>query len=483
MSRLNKYNKKVFVVGAIVSMISAGPSWASSMDFKEAYDAMLHHSARYQAQLQRQNASRHGIGKARAGFLPTVSLSGSYGLIQENNDIRQRSIAESQESASNTASGSETLGLTGLSLEGAPVPFRGEYENGEASIDLTQTIIDRKKWVGYGRAKSKAKEAKLDLIEIKETLTLELARAYFGWLSARDVLEITSKELESLSKHKNLTSERHQEKLGTLTDVYEADSRYQLVYADQLDASKEKDQFEYQLKLLTGEYVQNLSSLSQEVKIPEPIEVNIDELVDKAQQHDSKVRLAKQRVATANYDVKNENANFLPTLSLSAQSRITTSEFSSVSNDEDLRRNQVMLLLEVPLFAGFGNYARAKEAKYNLKAQQLEYRNEFEETEQRVRDSHTEMLVNYERMKIIEQAYISAQNALSLREQGYLDGLSSNLDLLDATRDSYRTERAWRRAQYAYIVSSLQAVANIREITEQDVIAVNQLLDTAPVNK
>ena len=87
-----------------------------------------------------------------------------------------------------------------------------------------------------------------------------------------------------------------------------------------------------------------------------------------------------------------------------------------------------------------------------------------------------QFVTSYNRLKALEAAYSASEGALNLREKGYLEGLSSNLDLLDALRDTYRAERLYTTAVYEYFRQYYQFIATHREITDSDILFFNKFL-------
>ena len=426
-----------------------------AMDFKESYEKILAENSEYKAQLFRVESAKSDVTLARADLLPSLSLSANYGLTQEVNDILSTAGSGISTRESNTFNSTRTV------------------------ISLQQTLFDISKSSSLQRVKSEYIEAGLELLEIREQLILELVSLYTNYLSLIDRNRVTERELKALEKHQELTLQRHELGLGILTDVYEAQSRFQLVFADSIQMKFQADQTLRQLKVLLGENVNSLSVFNDDyfkADIAKPVFEELDFVIT------NNTLLAEQRIETAKQVLKFAKAQYYPTLDLvGSSSRLKGDEqnvFSSLGDDRT--DNQLMLSLEVPLFAGFGNKARKNSARYDLRAVEEDAASIINQANSEYKINTLNLESNYRRLLIFKDANLASLKALKLRESAYIQGLSSNLDLLDSLRESFNTERLYRDAVYQYINSYFTYVASHREITEADIEFFNQHLCKTP---
>ncbi len=442
-------------------------STAYALDFETAYQLMLQNNGEYQSALQAHKASEYEAKSAVSRYLPSVSVSGNYGRTDERIETVDQSFDE--ELAGNTSSGDPSL--SGINFESSSVPEQGSYNSGSASLDITQPIFDTARLNNIRRTKSQSREAYFEWLEVREDLVLRLLQSYTNVLNASDEYAILTKELADLKEHRQLTQRRHDQGLGTLTDLHESESRYELVKAEQLSAQFDRERFLRELDVLVGQKVDSVESMSTDFKpaLDIAIENGVDPIID------NEVLLAEQKVKTATHELKRRKSAFSPTLNLRAQSTFNTSEFSNVSAEEDRQSNRLFLELEIPLFAGFGNVASVKSARHRLRAERATLLNTKRNVDARLKNNRENYQVNYSRLKAFERAYLASQKALKLREKAFLEGISSNLDLLDAVRSTYRAERSWRDALYRFINSKIALIASVREVSDADISRLNEL--------
>lgn len=468
-----RYRKSLLV--ACISVIS---TTANALDFEQAYQKMLSNNGQFRAELQNLKAAGADAWQAKSRLLPNVYITGRYGLNEEYREtIRDSELNDVFESTNQKATPEddalEPLALEGLRYRGDSVPVQDEYLTGDASINIEQALIDVEKIYQAKQLSSQKKEAYFRLLLLRESLILELVDAYTGFLSAQDLHQIAIKELAVLEKHRSLTTKRFDQGLGNSTDVQEAESRYQLVRAELLQSESDIVRYARELDVLIAETYSQLAHLTSSFNPADIAEPNFDEF-DNIETNDT--LLAAQKVKSAKYNLRATQSRFLPTLQIAGRSRYFEQENSLFGDENERITNSLMLELQMPLFAGFGKVAQAKSAKHRFKSEQelASYSKQQALADYQINQMSYE--ASYKRLQALKQAYQFSQSAQQLREKGYLEGLSSNLDLLDSVRDSFRSERQYRAAIYEYFRKYFRFHASYRELEIGDIEYFNQFL-------
>lgn len=442
---------------------------AYALDFEKAYQQVLSNNAEYRAQLFRLKSAKADVRSARSQLLPQVSFNGSYTLSEEN---RQTLVGTSGLSVDDVGA---PLPVNPRSFAGNQLPFGDDFGNGDATLTIEQVLFDLSTWYSVKEVSSQKKASYYQLLRLRKNLILELVTVYTRYLGAVARKRVTSEELKALANHRTLTTRRRDDDLGTATDVNEADSRYQLVYSDFLQLDFEIKQALKQLSVLLGEDLGAPIGLREQFSISELGEPNFSDVVFN-ETHDT--LLAKQEVTTAKLRVKQSNSKFLPTLRLTGRSRYLDQELNLFQPEDRRFTNSVALELEIPLFAGFGNVARSKSDRFEFKARESTLENTLKEAKSDFEIKKLNFEISYQRLNAVEAAFNASKSALKLREKGFLEGLSSNLDLLDAFRDTYRTDRLYQTALYDYFRNYYEFIASYREIEESDIDFLNRFLIT-----
>ena len=87
------------------------------------------------------------------------------------------------------------------------------------------------------------------------------------------------------------------------------------------------------------------------------------------------------------------------------------------------------------------------------------------------------------RVKALEAALVSTESQLASTRLGQEVGVRTQVDVLNAQQLLFSARRDLAQSKYNYIMSLLRLEAAIGELTEDDLLAVNQWLDPAAVSK
>lgn len=419
----------------------------------ESYQLALENDPAYQRQLNLFRASGERVPQARAALLPQITgvASHSRGHLEvetPNNPAVGR--------RGRTREGRQETSISLFNFEADSVPLDDNYDINQLSLKLSQTIFDRSQWLSLDSARSIAGEARLELDNARRSLVLETAQAYFDLLSAQDALDVASLELKAVERQRNLAERRHEQEIGTLTDVHEARARVELTRIDIINARNNRSIAVYRLGKLISEPVGRIDRLPESFEPPPLLPAAASYWEDMATNNSIDVQLARQQVRTAELELKRQKSGHWPTLSLVAESTYEQTGVSTVSTGEDRFRNEVSLQFRMPIFSGFAVRSRVGEAQYRKHAADLRLRNSRAELSRDVRSAHASVRSSRRRVETFKLAYNQSLSALELRERGYLEGLSSNLELLDALRDTYRARRQWLQSRYRYLIDLLR---------------------------
>lgn len=430
----------------------SGPACAHALDLWEAYQLALRKDPAYQREINLYEAARQRVPQARSALLPRIDATAvhSRGYLEIDPEDDPVSTSGGQ-----LAGGSEDIEIPPFRFEPSAVPREDDYHTSRASLTLSQTLFNRANSRALDSAWSQAREADLQLTNARQSLVLETAGAYYDYLSAQDALDTARLELEAVRTQRQLTERRYEEKLGTLTDVHESRARMELARVDIIDAGNERALARHRLRKIVGRPVDDVQRLPESFNPPPLVPSDRADWLEQALENSLDVRLSRQQASTAELELERQRSGHWPTLSLVGESAFEQDGSSAVHTGQDQIRNQVSLRLRIPLFRGFGIQSRVREAHYRKFAADQGVLNAEAGIARDVRSAYDSLLASRRRVEALRQAYEQSLSALELRKQGYLEGLSSNLDLLDAFRDAYRAKRQWLQSRYRYLTDYL----------------------------
>jgi len=443
--------RRLVLASACAAMLAA-PLSAHALGLWDAYRQAVRNDPAYQRQINLVQATRQRVPRARAGLLPRVDTIAEHRRGHLEIEAEPDPVSGSGDGA---RSADRDISIPPATFEPAPLPREDDFHNSRATVRLTQSVFDRSRWLELKGARSRTAEAQLQLGDARDALILDTARAYYDYLGAWDALETGRLERQAVARQLRLTERRYEEEIGTLTDVHESRARMELATIDIIDAENDMALARHRLAKLIGAPVNKVNPLPESFEPPSLRPAGMSDWLERAIEQSIAVRLARQQVETARLDLNTRRSGRWPTLSLVGESGYESDSFSAVSTGQDRFRNEIALELRVPLFTSFAITAGVREARYRKFAADQALRNAEAEIERDVRSAYDSVQASRRRVETFKKAYDQSLAALELRKKGYLEGLSSNLDLLDAFRDAYRAKRQWLQSRYRYFIDYL----------------------------
>lgn len=352
-----------------------------------------------------------------------------------------------------------------------PVTF-GTKQNLTATATWNQLIFDGSYIVGVQSAKtllqiSENSKVKTDLV-VKQTIT----NAYGNVLLARESVEISKRNLESIQKNYNDTKVTYENGLIEEESVEQLEITLLGLETSLNNAERMKVIAYDLLKLSMGipvaiqiAAIDNLEQLSTDnfdlllLNKEIPVEDNID------------YRLAKDQSNQAEILIKLEKSKALPTLTafVNYGAQGNSENFSFFTNNQLYYDQSVLgLSLNVPIFSSGLRSSRTaqKQIQYEQSLLQLEYtKNQVELDIQSAKNDYKFSLENYSNKG---KSLALAERIENKNQVKFLEGLSSSFELNDAQQQLYR-------AQQEYLQSMLEVVTTKSEL--------ENLLDTTKYSK
>lgn len=438
-------------------------STSSAENLLDVYRAALQNDPTFLASEARANAAKEGITIARASLLPQISGS-----------------------VSTSKSDSESSGTT-VPFGATPVQNDSERESTTDSINLRldQELYNHATWVGLSQAKKRAEQAELGYKGELQNLVVRASEAYFNVLAAQDGVQLAQSELESIGKQLEQTKQRFNVGLIAITDVHEAQARYDQAQANMISAQNTLDNANESLRQITGAYYDSISRLKTELPLTSPEPANADDWVRVAQENNLSLQAQRLAADVAREEVKRQRAGHYPTLDLQA----TYSDTDSDGDSTDLANNTtsefdntqetktIGVQLSVPIFSGFRTSASTDQASANYVVATQDMEKQHRQTVRDARSAYLGLQAAISSVKALTQAEISAQSALEATQAGFEVGTRTIVDVLQATSNLYQAKRNLWRARYDYALNILRLKAAAGTLVEDDLVKVNSWLE------
>ncbi|HRD66539.1 MAG TPA: TolC family outer membrane protein [Candidatus Competibacter sp.] len=421
------------VLAGIVAALCGQPAWAE--DLLQVYRQAQESDPVLKAAAANREAAQEAKPQARALLLPNMGATIEQG---------------------------HTFGAAG-----AP-PGRSAFDSHTYGISLVQPVYNRGAQVRQRLADSTASQSDVELDNAGNELILRVSQGYFGVLAALDNLTYATAEKNAFARQLEQANRRFEVGLATITDVYDAQARFDAAVSQEIEAINALADARELLRQLTGQEYAKLNLLSERMPLALPKPGDPEVWVRMALENNLKLRSASFGVDQARENVKLQKADHYPTLDL---------QLSRADADNGLSSNaassQVDLKLAIPLYSGGAVSARSREAAYNYEASRQNLENQQRETVRTVRNAYRGQETAISQIRALDQTRVSTRSALEANQAGYEVGTRTIVDVLDAERNVYLAERNYAAARYSYITNYLTLRQAAGQLSETDVTEIN----------
>lgn len=443
--------KNIAPVAAIVLLLgtslAASKSWAAESETAwqnapseqqvkslSLQEAILRAFARNPQILQSSAQVQVGKGQvdaATAAWFPQISLRGSAG--------------KSHYSGSNTNS---------------------QQSPNSAGITLSQLLYDFGKTGGsIDEQKQLTESYRYQLESVMNDVGTQTIQAYLKIKRYEDLSQSVIRNIASLEKVRDMAKMRADAGLSSQSDVLQAETRiagmnatYEQYRAQQLTAQAE-------LSVLTGVVAESLPDLP-EALAKQKVKPNRISYKDS-----STVRSAESKQQAAVQKVKQAQAQHWPTVSVQAgRTRYN-------DDDQSYWEDQVMLVVEAPLYQGGAVNARVRASEAERRAAQAEVENAKLNINQKAATANADLIGAQQRKLAGDRQFASATYTRDVYQDEYKLSKRSLNDLLSVEQDVLQADSARLNAlydqwdasvRYASAVDNLLLMLGIERKTVRD---------------
>lgn len=433
------------LAGSLALSLFAAP--VAALDLLDSYRLALRNDARHQASIAQAEASREALPQARAQLLPNVSAS----LARSRNSTDRQS----------------------LDIFGRPARDSFDYISSNYALSLRQPVFRMYNFALYRQAQRQVEGAEATLDRSLQDLLVRLAGAYFEALLAQDQHALVIAQKEAYAGQLEASKRSFAAGQGTRTDIDDAQARYDLTLAQELEASQNLGYTRRQLQTIVNEPVDSLAVLDPaRLELQAPTPASAEEWIARGEEVNAELRALRADIEVARQELDKARAGHYPTVDLVAQRSKSESE-NNVSINTRYLTTQVGVQVNVPLFAGGYALSQSRQALATIERAEQLYEARRREVAQEIRKEFQNVAEGILRVRALEQARRSAEQAVLSNQKGFQAGTRSRIDILDAQQQRVSVERDLAVARYRYIVSRLRLQSLVGSLDEPEIEAVN----------
>jgi outer membrane protein len=433
-----------FTALALAAALAAGlAQGAAAQSLRDLYEAARGYDATFLAARAQAESAEYRAAQADALTRPSAALSAS----------------------ANTSN----LDPSGLRA--------GDSNTAQVGLNGRWPIYNPANQVAIDQARRSLDAARAELSSAGQDLIVRLAQAYFDVLAAQDGLTTATANKTAITEQLASAKRNFEVGTATITDTREAQARFDLAEAQVIAADNELRARRIALDQLVGRQGVSPNPLVTPVVLPPLVPADPEAWVGNAEAVHPAIQRARAALDIAQLETERARAAEGPTLDAVGSVGGSHNSGRYASGFPDFTRSaSVGLQFNLPLYTGGATGNRIKETI----ALQERARNELEAVRRAVALSTRVAFFGVQsgaaQVRALEAAESSSQLALEATQLGYRVGVRVNLDVLDAQRQLFATQRDLALARYQVIVGGLQLRQAAGQLAEGDLEAVNALL-------
>ena len=358
--------------------------------------------------------SQEQVGQAISSFYPSISASGYYAYVTD---------------------------VAVIEFDSIPIPF-GTHENYNVQLSLQQVIFAWGKLYNAYKISDLASDiAELNLVRKRQEVRYSVTDAFYTLLVLEEYLNQARENLAQLQRYATVVETRYKAGLVSQFDLLRARVQAENLKPKVINTENQLNIAREGFKLLLGMDLQTEYVLSGELRAVEE-EFSLDQLTASALENRAEIKnLEKaERIAQLNQAIT-RRANLPSIVGGASYERRKPFSFTGEEWGSTMTFN---LGFEWPIFSGFSNLHKSREASLMIKEARLALDNLERAIVVEVKQAYLSFLAAKEAIGAAEDNVEQAEKSVEIIETRYKNGLATNLEVLD-------TQLAMMQAQVNYL--------------------------------
>jgi outer membrane protein len=353
---------------------------------------------------------------------------------------------------------------------------RESFESYGAAVNVTQPLYRKQNNAQLAQSKSVVSQADKQLLLTQQTLIVRCAEAYFDMLLAQDKLDLIISQKAAITRQLEQAKANFEVGNSTITDVNEAQARFDLVVAQEIASNNELEIKRRTIQSITGEPPQKLAAVDINIKPKQPFPSDMESWVNIAEQSNVLLNIQQQALNIATQEVERQNAGNLPTLDAVGSYSSNYANGGVSGYGTDLQNATIGLQLQMQLYQGGAITSKIREAVAKKQKAQDDLDIAKRQADLDTRQAYLNLSSSVAQVSAYEQALISSQSQLDSTNLGYEVGVRTSVDVLNAQQQFFSSKRDLLQARYTYLVSQLKLKLAVGQLNEGDLMELNQQL-------
>lgn len=453
-----KMKTKLTKAKLFAAIVLAGMSCnANAIDLVQVYQQALSSDQTYQQAISQELSTKEGVPISLASLLPNVAAS-------FNPTVTRTAYA-------------------GVNVAFENSPRNNTSKTYDLALTLNQTVFNYAQFANLAGALSTAKGAEATLNAALQNLMVRVTTAYFAVLKDEDNLAYSEASKMAYAEQLDQVKQQFDVGLKTITDVYTAQASYDSALAGYIAAQTTLNNDRENLRVITGQYYTNLSSLKEDFPLVSPQPADMEEWVKTAQLQNWSVKAAEYSASAARAAVHQQYGGNLPTATL--QGTLDRQYGLNINGYRNLdQRNgpstqtdrAIAINFTMPIVEGGGTIAQTKQAVYNFENAQQQFELTLRNTLNTTRQSYLGIIAGISQIKADQEAIKSSISSLRGMEESYKVGTETLVDVLNQQQKVFQAQTQYATDRYNFLNNMLLLKQAAGTLSFDDLRAINAWL-------
>jgi outer membrane protein len=380
------------------------------------------------------------------------------------------------------------------------------FDQKSYTVSLTQPVFNAAALEVFKQGDLITKVSDLQFLQAQQDLVIRVSQAYFDVLTAQDNVELFQNKKALIKQQLQAAQSKFEVGSATIVDANDAQARFDLANAQETAAQAELIVRRGVLEQIVGHPVPPLKPLAKDAKIEGvvadpraktkdakgiPIADSVNPKLPPGQELGDWVKQAEAAnygvlASQLNVDIAQSTyrgalaanyptVNFVGTTGFNAANGSPTN--FNPSTTQNIFNNTIALQMSLPIFSGGLNNSVIRQRAALVDKAKSDYDNLRRTAAQATRQAFTGFYGGLATVRAFEAAEKSSASALASSQLGFDVGTLINLDVLIALDALFTTRATLYKARYDTILNALRLKAQAAALTDQDLLAVNALLN------
>lgn len=424
-------------------------AWAASQSLVDIYQEAKANDPVLASAGSANQAAQEIIEQAKAAYRPSVSLSA--GASASRTDLR---------------------------LTGNQTPLRGgrnNFEGYQTRFEARQPIFRKENWERIDQSRVQVSIADKQYHQVKQNLMLRTTQAYFDLLLAQDRVTLIEAQKKAILSQLQQAKAMFEVGTATITDVNEAQARYDLVVAQELSAQNDSEIAKRSLQAITGKLPEHLASVREDIQITPSLKP-MQEWQDVANVSNLNIQIQQDTVQVNEKEIEIARSGHYPTLDAVASYLDSYSNGGQNGFGGDLTNATIGVEVSMPLYQGGAVTSRVRQAAANRQKALDDLQNALRQTALETQRAYLNLNTSIAQVKALEQALKSSQSQVDSTQLGYEVGIRTSVDVLNAQQQYFSANRDLLQARYNYLVNIIRLKTASGIVSEADLQDIDQQL-------